>query len=286
LSRWRIGGFGGILELSPSHQLHPTAMLKHVLAVAFALASGVAWSDPAMRLTQVEDSTEAHDSTDALDATYALDATEAQDANEGQDPTDAEDPTEPPPEHATTPARFEITPFVGFRMGGDFEVDETDRDVDIEDSRAFALALNWRIDEASQYELFLARQPTELETASALGTIDLDVDYLHIGGTVAASTPHLLQPYLIGTLGATLLRPDAPAVGDESHFSISLGGGLRIPVRRNFSLRLEARGYVSFVDTDSAIFCRSDEEGALCAIRARGSAFVQYELLGGAAFAF
>jgi hypothetical protein len=59
-----------------------------------------------------------------------------------------------------------------------------------------------------------------------------------------------------------------------------------VPVTDRFNFRLEARGFVTLVDTDSAIFCASGSFGGVCSIRARGSTFTQFELLAGAAFAF
>jgi hypothetical protein len=40
------------------------------------------------------------------------------------------------------------------------------------------------------------------------------------------------------------------------------------------------------VDTNGAFFCRSDQAGLLCRVHARGSVFMQYEMLVGAAYAF
>ncbi len=61
---------------------------------------------------------------------------------------------------------------------------------------------------------------------------------------------------------------------------------MRVPVSPHFSLRLEGRGFLTPVNTDSAFFCRSDQSGALCQVRVRGSSFFQFDLLAGAAYAF
>jgi hypothetical protein len=149
---------------------------------------------------------------------------------------------------AHAPPAFELTPFIGYRTGGDLEMIASGEDVDLRDSRTFAIALNLRIDQGSQYELW--------------------------------------KPYIVGTLGATRFHADAAEASDDTRFSISLGGGLRVPFSERFSLRLEARGYVTFVDSDSALFCKTGSFGAVCELRASGSTFIQYEVLGGLAFAF
>jgi hypothetical protein len=182
--------------------------------------------------------------------------------------------------------RFEVTPFLGYRFGGEFDLQGSSRGADLDDHGSFALALDLRRDESSQYELFYSRQKTNLEPDSPLGELGLDVEYLHIGGTLVLDEEQFLKPYLIGTLGLTRFTPEPGRVSDNTRFSVSLGAGMRVPVTDHFGLRLEARGYLTLVDTDSSVFCASTSAGGFCAIRARGSTFVQYELLAGAAFSF
>jgi opacity protein-like surface antigen len=185
--------------------------------------------------------------------------------------------------------RFEVTPFVGYRLGGDFDVDvgaDTTQNADLDDHGSFAIAFNVRRDEESQYELFYSRQETNLEPDSPLGPLGINVEYLHIGGTLDVDQDAVLKPYVVGTLGVTRLSPEPGRVSDNTRFSVSLGGGVRVPVSGHFSFRLEARGFLTFVNTDSSFFCSSGSSGGFCAIRGSGSTFVQYELLAGAAFAF
>ena len=61
---------------------------------------------------------------------------------------------------------------------------------------------------------------------------------------------------------------------------------MRVPISTHFSLRLEGRGFLTIMNADTAIFCRSDQTGALCLVRARGSSLFQLDLLAGAACAF
>ena len=185
--------------------------------------------------------------------------------------------------------RFEVTPFAGYRFGGDFDVDTgatTRQNVDLDDHGSFALALDLRRDEESQYELFYSRQETSLERDSPLGALGLNVEYLHIGGTLDVNQEMLLKPYVVGTLGLTRLSPEPGRASDNTRFSVSLGGGLRVPVSDHFSLRFEARGFLTFVNTNASFFCSSSSAGGFCAIHGSGSTFLQYELLAGAAFAF
>jgi opacity protein-like surface antigen len=189
------------------------------------------------------------------------------------------------PASADTLPWFELTSFVALRLGGDFELDEPMEQVDLDDAGAFAFAINLRADETTQYELFYGRQQTRFGRSSSLAGQDIDVEYLHLGGTAALIGEHKLIPYMVGGLGVTRFSP-ALNEEDETRFSLSLGGGVRVPVNPRFSLRLEGRGYLTFIDTDTAFFCGSGEGGALCRVRGSGSTFLQYELLAGAAFSF
>jgi hypothetical protein len=186
----------------------------------------------------------------------------------------------------TGPPRFEITPFIGYRTAGEFEVGATGEDLDLDESTTVALALNLRIDAASQYELFYSRQATQLESSSSLGELDVDVEYLHIGGTLVMDDRLRWTPYIVGTLGVTRFSPEPPQSRDEARFSLSIGGGVRVPYSERFSLRFEARGFFTFTDTSSSFFCETGSFGGICEVRASGNTFIQYEALAGAAFAF
>jgi hypothetical protein len=181
---------------------------------------------------------------------------------------------------------FEISPFVGYRVGGNFTDTTTNESVTLDAHTSFALALDALAYEGGQYEFFYSRQATSM-SGHTLAPTGLKVEYLHIGGTVAfdESQPRV-QPYLAGGLGATILVPDAPGSRQDTAFSMSLALGLRIPLSRHFLLRLEGRGYLSLLNADTAIFCHSDQNGALCQIRAQGSAFFQFDFLAGASYVF
>ena len=165
---------------------------------------------------------------------------------------------------------YEVTPFIGYRLSGDFDIANTNpkQRANLDDHGSFGAAFDVRRDEVSQYELVYSRQEGQLEKNSPLAPLDVDVEYLHIGGTLG------------------LTRFTIQSGSDDTRFSFSLGAGFRVSVTPRFNIRLEARGFLTLVDTDSAIFCASGSFGGVCSIRARGSTFTQFELMAGAAFAF
>jgi hypothetical protein len=188
---------------------------------------------------------------------------------------------------ASTPGpTFEISPLAGYRVGGSFNDANTNQSATLDAHGSFALALDARAEEGSQYEFFYSRQSTML-SGSGFAPVTTTVQYLHIGGTVTLdqSQPRL-QPYLAGGLGVTLLAPDSPGAHEDTSFSVSLALGLRVPLSRHFLLRFEGRGYLTLLSSDGAIFCGSNQNGALCHIQAKGSTFFQSDFLAGISFVF
>lgn len=179
-----------------------------------------------------------------------------------------------------------MTPFLGYRFGGTFTLSGTETHVDVDNHASYALALDLSPDnQVTQYELFYSRQSSSLGRQSPLPA-DVVVEYLHIGGTadLLDSSASRLQPYAIGSLGATRFTPSLGS--HKTDFSASFGVGMRAAVTRHFAVRLEARGFVTVLSASTAVFCRSDQTGGLCQIQGRGSSFIQADILAGASYVF
>ena len=182
------------------------------------------------------------------------------------------------PARAAEPQRphandFEFTPFVGFMAGGEFEdpTDNSDRDLD-EDSNFglivdAATADGWRF-----YELLYTTQSTSVDGATPL---DMDVQYLQIGGIVTYPDASRVIPYFGLTVGAARFSPDAPGFDDETKIAASVAGGLRVPITDHIGVRLDLRAFITVLDTDGDLFCVSSE-GLTCNIRAKSDTFLQY----------
>jgi opacity protein-like surface antigen len=187
--------------------------------------------------------------------------------------------------------RWEVTPFAGYRMGGSFDLEDiTGAEVaggaDLNDHGSFGLAVGLSVYPGETYELFYSRQETSIEATSPLAPFDLDVEYLHLGGTLVLNEELPIVPYMMGGLGVTRFSPQTGTGSDDTRFSMSLGAGLRLPVTQNLGVRLEARGYLTFVNSESAFFCASGSFGGVCSIRAKTDTLFQFELLAGASFWF
>jgi hypothetical protein len=167
---------------------------------------------------------------------------------------------------------FEFTPFVGFMGGGEFEdpADNSDRDLD-EDSN-FGLIVNAAVDEWRHYELLYTTQSTIVDGTTPL---DLDVQYLQIGGIVSHPDAERVVPFFGLTVGAARFSPDAAGFDDETKIAFSVAGGFRVPITDHIGVRLDLRAFVTLLDTDGDLFCVSDG-GLTCNIRAKSDTFLQY----------
>lgn len=170
-------------------------------------------------------------------------------------------------------SNYEITPFYGYMAGGEFEdpADGTDRDLD-EDNN-FGVIFNAAVDEWRHYELLYSTQSTQID-----GTVpmDLDVQYLQLGGTVSHPDAERVIPYFGLTFGAARFSPDQPGLDDETKLAFSIAGGVKVPITDHIGLRFDARAFVSLLETDGNIFCVSDNGAGACGIRAKSDTFLQY----------
>jgi opacity protein-like surface antigen len=189
------------------------------------------------------------------------------------------------------PLLFEVAGFGALAVGGRFRSADpgaatgTGSSVSLADHGAFAVTADLRADEGSQYELFYSREVTDLRSNAGVPLTGVTVEYLQLGGTLLLDDEPKIKPYVVGGLGVARFTPGEQGSTD-TRFSASLGLGLRWPVTRHFSVRLEGRGFVTLVNPDAAVFCRSDQNGLLCRIRGSGQTFFQGEFLAGAAWAF
>lgn len=181
----------------------------------------------------------------------------------------------------TTPlvAEVELTPLVGFQLGGGFETREGDLIVDPAANLGLVASVRTRHD--GLVELLYSRQSTTLELEGVLGSgdlFDLTVEYYHFGGLWEIETDRS-RPFLGLTVGGTRLAPDVPDVDAEWAFSAGISGGLKYFFADRLGVRLEGRGLLSFFGSGGAIFCGYPP--GQCGLTVSGSSFLQLDILAG-----
>jgi opacity protein-like surface antigen len=183
------------------------------------------------------------------------------------------------------PTQFQVVPHGGLRLGGGFEDGESGDKRDLEEAASYGVGLELRVNNEDRWwQLWYSRQGTEVKSPD--GAVDVAVEYLHFGGTAPISVEGRVHSYVVGGIGATRLSPAGAGLDDAVKFSASLGLGLRMPLSERVALRLEARGYLTVVDSDTSIFCKVEFGEGGCGFVTRGSSLFQAELSAGIAFGF
>ncbi len=185
--------------------------------------------------------------------------------------------------------RFEIVPFGGYRIGGEFELEDeqgtSSGDVDFDPAASWGLGLGLYRDRNGFYELLYSRQSSEFDDNDpALEGVDIVTEYFHFGGTIIFDDQDWVHPYFSLTLGVT--RFDVDDFGSEIEPSGSLGFGLRFPASHNLSFLLGARVYGTLVDSDTDLFCSSVNGEAICIVQGSGNVVYQGEAVAGVVFRF
>ena len=169
--------------------------------------------------------------------------------------------------------KFEITPFVAYRFGGDFDVEGSTASYRIDDSEAFGLLLNLRHSGNTQWELLYSVQQTTAmlrDSVATTPTVDTDIHVLQIGGTYQGSG-ETVRPYLALTLGGTHIKTTASGAQSDSFFSASIGAGVSLIPNSRLGIRLEARAYGTLMDANTDLFCQTGPDMNICAIRIDGN---------------
>lgn len=182
----------------------------------------------------------------------------------------------------------EITPFGAYRFGGEFEETSGNISIDVDDSSSYGLILNARHSPMTQWEIFYSHQESSADTLGlglADPVLDVDVDYLHAGGTYLWDGDHV-RPFLSATLGMTRIDISTPGYDSDSFFSFSLGLGLQVHPTDRLGLRLEARSFGSLLDSDTDLFCQTGPANNSCLVRVDGTVLWQLETIAGVVFRF
>jgi hypothetical protein len=187
-----------------------------------------------------------------------------------------------------SPGRFELTPYVAYRVGGSFSEEGGDGQIELNESSAEGIMFNILANPKGQYELLYSRQSTSARTTGFYPgdpTIDIDVEHYHFGGTYLFDGEKT-RPFIALTLGATRFDPKHVDSTAETFFSASFGAGVQLAATKRVGLRLEARAFTTFVDDNSVIFCSSINGSGSCLIRVEGNLLTQWEARAGLVFRF
>lgn len=186
--------------------------------------------------------------------------------------------------------RVSLTPIGGYTFGGKFEDQDGTTEVELDDAAHYGLILNFRESATTQWEVFYALQETEadiseLPSGGPSGKMDVDIQYLQVGGTYVADGL-TARPFLVATLGATRFDPDPLTFDSENFFSFGIGAGWQLQPTERLGLRLESRLMGTFLGSDTDLFCETGPDENICAISADSEMFWQLQTSLGLVFRF
>lgn len=157
--------------------------------------------------------------------------------------------------------KFEVTPTVGYRLGGTASTSYSAfiESLEVAPAVSFGLTLEWAITPNANLEILWSHQDTELranyrQTPPAGYTeklTHLNVDTFQIGGLWMFGTyGDRLRPYLDFLLGMSILTP-APQFSTLTRFSGSVGGGAKLSLSDALSTRLGIRFMPIYINSTS-----------------------------------
>ena len=147
------------------------------------------------------------------------------------------------PKPLTQTTRFGISPFYGYRFGGEIQDPNTDTKYSFKDGPAYGLILDYApMDYYGRFELLWSRQDTSVDFQgnNGLGNVDITIDVIQVGGECEYGSESL-RGYVSAHVGATHFSSDG--YGDDTRFSFSIGAGVKAFLTKNIYLRADLRGF-------------------------------------------
>ena len=157
--------------------------------------------------------------------------------------------------------RFSVAPFAGYRFGGEMEsAGGGGATLDISASPSYGVVLGWSLtdpvyEHQGGVEFIWSHQSTDVDLGAG-GGLDLNIDYFHVGG-VYVWEYGAVAPFVGASAGATLIDFQDTGSGSETGFSVGVGVGAKARLTDHVGLRLEARGYGTFLESDGTIYVSS-----------------------------
>jgi hypothetical protein len=146
------------------------------------------------------------------------------------------------PKPLTQTTQFGISPFYGYRWGGEIQDANTGSNYSFKDAPAYGFFLDYApMDYRGRFELLWSRQDSSVDFQgnNGLGNVDITIDVIQVGG-VAEYGSERLRGYASVHLGATHFSSDG--YGDDTKFSFDIGAGVKAFLTKNIYLRADLRG--------------------------------------------
>lgn len=154
--------------------------------------------------------------------------------------------------------RFELTPFVGYRLDG--ELDDTDFgfafsdfEPEVDESEVYGVSLGFGLNPNMLIEVLVNRQDTQIvfepvRSRDERIVSDVELTTVHVGFVYQWRLGQA-DPYVVLSGGVTQFDEEL-ADDEDTRFSGSVGGGVKLRFTDHLGLRLEGRMFLTDVDSE------------------------------------
>jgi hypothetical protein len=155
---------------------------------------------------------------------------------------------------ATVPLQageIEVSPFYGYRFGGELEDAATGEAYTIQNSPTYGIMVDLPFGgPAVRTELLWCRQDTEIQFpgTDGPGWIDMTIDSWEIGAIGEEKKDGFVE-YISAHVGLTHMS--AGGYGSDTRVNLSAAVGAKFFIRPNMALKAEVRGICTFVDAEA-----------------------------------
>src|SRR5262245_50412184 len=151
----------------------------------------------------------------------------------------------------TQTQNFGISPFYGYRFGGEVENLDTGTTYSFKDGPAYGVFLDYAPKNFyGRYEVLWSHQDSSLDFQgdNGLGNVDVTIDVIQLGGVLEFGQESL-RGYISAHIGATHFSSD---IGDDTRFSWGVGGGVKAFLTKNIYLRADVRGFCTVTEAEGS----------------------------------
>jgi opacity protein-like surface antigen len=185
----------------------------------------------------------------------------------------------------------ELTPYYGYRLGGEFsDINFGGASaLEIKDGPAYGLILSYNVNPNAQIDLQYSQQKTELQGngggfLSSDKLFDLNVELWQLGGNFTSGHPNdPLRGFIGFGVGVTNFEPRDSAFNGDSQFAFTFYGGAKIALAKHLGLRLQGQWISTYIDSNEQVFC---DPFGFCFVAESAEYLNQFELSAGLAFKF
>lgn len=195
--------------------------------------------------------------------------------------------------------KFEVTPFFGYRWGGELSDGSYSNygpyvvSLDFASGPSYGVIAGYYIKPRYQIEVFWDRQETTLKVVNkTLDTsedlADGKIDYIHAGLLMMLlPDDYKLKPFFSFSLGATQIIPSDSSIDSEWFSSVGFALGAKYYFSEHVGVRVSTRGVSTVVTDGDQYFCDEDEvNGQGCFVLPKDTWMWQIDLTLGVIVAF